>query len=138
MKFKHYFLVACVILVVCFLADWGNGEIKSELSEDRNSFRRSVWIPSEPSPRNWNLIVNLLALYDEYKIECYNDSTKVTFGYFYDWRTGEEFKSVYKANPGVIETNLRRLEDGYIHKKPSFEGFIEFLRRKMGTSKKSN
>jgi len=65
--------------------------------------------------------------YEIYAEECYNDSTAVTFGYFRDWDTGKEYKSVYRSRSGVIDIGLQRTEEGFVHKQPTFQGFIEWL-----------
>ena len=60
-----------------------------------------------------------------------SENSKVTFGYFYDWDSGGEFKAVYKHRAGQIDVNLRRTEKGYVHKDVTLPGFIEWLKEKQ-------
>jgi len=80
--------------------------------------------------------VMILGTWDLYTKECYADSTAVTFGYFYDYENyGREFKTVYRAKGGAYAANLIRTEQGYIHREPTLEGFIEFIRGMKGEMK---
>lgn len=79
-------------------------------------------------------ITNLLMLYDEYEQECYIDSTEVIFAIYKNWDTGETFRAIYSSKAGVSIYNLIEVETDYIHRKPTFVGFIEFL--KIKTNKK--
>ena len=73
-------------------------------------------------------VINLLALYQEYEMECYNDSS-LNYYEFYNYQ-GKEYKSKgHSLDPGF--------DPGYIggrkiwtHKQPTFQGFMEFLERK--------
>ena len=96
----------------------------------RKLLESRVGIITETLYPEYLAIINLLDFYDEYEKECYNDSTAIIFGYFYNWDDKKEFKAIYEPKGGVLLANLIKTEDGFIHREPTFQGFIKFLRKK--------
>lgn len=66
----------------------------------------------------------------QYGKECWNDSTEVLFGYFKDYRTDVEFKTIYDPDPDIFHTNLIRTEKGFTHREPTFKGFLKWIKDK--------
>ena len=65
----------------------------------------------------------------KYAKECYNDSTKVIYGVYYNFK-GETFKGVYEYNPHGHVANLLRTELGYVHREPTLFDFVKWLKEK--------
>lgn len=55
----------------------------------------------------------------DYQKECYNDSTYIAER----WEEYEEY-------PGDLVYRIKQIPAHYTHKKPTFEGFIEYMKRK--------
>jgi len=79
--------------------------------------------------------VDILKLYEEYKDACYKDSTVVEY-------------EMYVVNNDTVYCQTKSIDpafySGYIgkrkvwvHKKPTFEGFMEFLENKLKRKGKS-
>jgi len=64
----------------------------------------------------------------DYQKECYNDSTSI----YYDWYNwdGELYKRSQSIDPGMLAGYVGSWKI-YEHKDPSFEGFIEYMKRQM-------
>ena len=72
-------------------------------------------------------IINILSLYDEYEKECYADSSQIVrhFGYGVCYMMPGD-KCI---TPGHYDKKV------WIHREPTFQGFIEFSRKKTGGKK---
>ncbi len=90
-----------VVDTVVVWEEWAGGEITSTGFLDISTTSEWVW------PKYSEAIEELLELYKEYETQCWNDST---FGFW----AGDEYP--YEAV--------------WIHKAPTFSGFIEYLRKK--------
>ena len=72
-------------------------------------------LPARPTPLT---IESLVALWDTYKAECWNDSTAEREGYGTAW--------VHPVNPPrVVYQNYRTI---YRHRHATLDGFMEFLK----------
>ena len=66
----------------------------------------------------WTYTIQVKDLTD-YQKECYDDSTYVAER----WEEYEEY-------PGDLVYRIKQIPSHYTHKKPTFEGFIEYMKRK--------
>ena len=65
-----------------------------------------------------------------YQAECYADSKLVNMGYY--WRFNSEiFKAIHNPNPWESIGNLKKVEKEWIHREPTFLGFMKFLEAKV-------
>lgn len=71
----------------------------------------------------------MLSLLREYSAECYADSELVKMGLFYTFE-GNKFKAIYDPKPYESIGNLIEVNDEWIHRDPTFTGFMEFLEAK--------
>ena len=88
-----------------------------------NAFEKSItmsdtvsYIPCDPiecSEYKLHLAI-LIREYRQYKTECYNDST------YSEW-----------VEPDLKHNLLLRRIKGYTHRQPDFEGFMEYLERRI-------
>jgi len=76
-------------------------------------------------------VAAFLRLYSEYERDCWNDSTLVHGAMFRDYDSGQDFWARHRPRAGVMEANLLFLEDRWLHRQPTFEGFISWLRKKV-------
>ena len=73
------------------------------------------------------IIISLLDYYGEYETECYNDSTLqevIIENNFIYYHCGVLGCAVDHGSPFKTESR-------WIHKQPTFQGFIEYLRKKL-------
>ena len=70
-----------------------------------------------------NQIINLINYYDIYKAECYNDSVQV-------WRTPPQY-----YNNGATCDTIRYPVRVWVHKEPTFDGFMTWLKKLFGGKK---
>ena len=59
----------------------------------------------------------MVGLYDDYATECYADSEEVDIGY-----------RIYGDENGEL---IARRESRWIHAEPTFQGFMEYLRKRL-------
>ena len=113
-------LFSLIILLVCFLPGWGQ---ETTLPDTVKKFN---W----ETDTNYNheyLVIALLGIYKAYEKECYNDSS-----------LHKEYISYVSYNDGKPVGVGEPIRTYYIHREPTFKGFIEFLRKKKWQGKKSN
>ncbi len=72
--------------------------------------------------------IRLLYLLTEYEADCYNDSTKVNVLIIENW--SGKFRIIDDNDPFTHETGVVGREVDYIHKKPTFTGFIKWLQKR--------
>jgi len=91
---------------------------------DKSEFRLSYW--------DWEkeyFVLAILLLYDEYEQECYADSTFVISDGGYEHKfvaVNDTLDLTRTMSIPAIHIVKRRWE----HRQPTFQGFIEFIRRK--------
>ena len=130
-------IVISFMLILILCNSVAIGQVKSDILEFKDCVKLSESLPLVSIDGNTVTIyqnftiLNLLSLYEKYEEECYNDSTKVLFGYFYNYETGKEFKIIYEPKDDLMMANFVRTEHGYIHREPTFNGFIVFLRQQL-------
>ena len=78
-------------------------------------------------------LLGIVLMYDQYKRDCYADSSEHTFNmYIYNYwskpDTSYSIPSKYEIDPGV-NMNFRGTVKRWVHKETTFEGFIEWLRK---------
>lgn len=124
------FLSAFIILLFCFLPGWGQ-----ESGLDIPTGKETAMEGLKDTEKEY-FCVMLLTAYELYEKECYNDSTTV---YVHkDMIEGFSGNGCTLGTKGgnIVCINLDHYEMKYNHKEPTFQGFIEFM-RKYGESKKS-
>lgn len=111
-------LTAVIMVALCFY----RCPVQEKAIAQESNFR--VWFA-----RHKQTINSLFYEYREYSIKCYADSTKVRMGLFYTFE-GNKFKAIYDPEPGEIIGNLIEVKDEYIHREPTFLGFMDWLEEK--------
>jgi hypothetical protein len=72
---------------------------------------------------------SFLALTKAYRNECYADSSLQTFSmYRYDNDTAYRIKSKYDIDPAMNSNYIGEVTK-YIHREPTFKGFLEFIKQ---------
>ena len=113
------------ILLICVL----NGQVISKWDTDTtNIVTLGSWYGINDTIiiyQNFT-VINLLALYEQYEIECYNDSSQ-TIKHIGDYRRCQFFSTGWQTancnNPSHYDQKI------WIHKQPSFQGFMGWLKK---------
>jgi hypothetical protein len=102
--------------------DYGNQTMQDSLAMSRSQIDNSWRTIGKPLAFQDDWKVELLKEYDLYKTECYKDSTLYENRLTTDYRGSDSLGFIYP---------VCRYESGYDHRQPTFEGFMEYLKRKV-------
>jgi len=125
-----------LMLLILFTSIAAGQERTTEVKpyEERMALPDTIQPPTEAQitkmlSRHYSVGV-LLSLYSRYEKECYDDSTLTNGAIFRTWNSGSEWwVQGYRKDAETMDVNFVRWESRWLHRAPSFPGFIEFLRR---------
>ena len=73
----------------------------------------------------------LLTVYDEYKAECYADSTLIKTVVSQAPDVEPDSTGLYDYSKVLTVNAVYQTETKWVHREPTFQGYIEFLRKKV-------